>query len=258
MPPYRRYFEPFLGGGALLYLAGVPGSVAGDLYEPLIRLWQLIQADPQRVIAHYELKWAALKEELDGLTAKGIAGSDRIPRYYYDTRDRFNEQTDPLDLSFLMRTCVNGIVRFNDKGHFNNSFHLSRRGMEPERFRTVVEAWHSVIQGVRFVCQDYAETVAMAQKDDFVYFDPPYAGNRQRYTENLDIERFLATLEELTARGVKWALSFDGRRGSKDLTHDIPQTLYKRQLFLASGNSAVNKVLNGPLEQVEESLYLNY
>lgn len=258
MPPYRRYFEPFLGGGAVLYLAAVPGSVAGDLYEPLIRLWQLIQADPEKVAGDYERKWTALNKELDGVDVSKIKRGDGIPKYYYAVRKRFNDKKEPLDLNFLMRTCVNGIVRFNDDGEFNNSFHLSRRGMQPRRFRSFVNSWHSVIQGVDFVCQDYTKTVAMAEKDDFVYFDPPYAGNRQRYIEDLDLDRFFSTLEDLNRRGVKWALSFDGWRGAKDLTHTVPESLFKQQLLLKSGNSAVNKVLNGHVERVEESLYLNY
>ena len=40
--------------------------------------------------------------------------------------------------------------------------------------------------------------------------------------------------------------------------HEVPRSLYKRQLVISSGNSAVNKVLNGPVELVEEALYLNY
>jgi site-specific DNA-methyltransferase (adenine-specific) len=258
MPPYRRYFEPFLGGGALLYLAGVPGSVAGDSYGPLICLWKLIQTDPERVVSDYELKWAALKTELDALNQGELKRGEAIPQTYYLYRRRFNEKKDPLDLNFLMRTCVNGIVRFNDQGEFNNSFHLSRAGMEPRRFRAVVDAWHPVIQGVEFLCCDYAEMVAGAEKEDFVYFDPPYAASHQRYAADLDLERFFGILEMLNARGVKWALSFDGRRGSRDLTHPVDQSLFKRQLSLASGNSPVNKVLNGPIEPVEESLYLNY
>lgn len=258
MPHYQRYIEPFLGGGALLYLAAVPSSIAGDIYEPLIRLWQLIQVEPENVINDYERKWIVLKEELDNVDLDKVQPGDRIPRYYYMIREQFNQTKDPLDLNFIMRTCVNGIVRFNDKGEFNNSFHLSRRGMEPQHFKRIVELWHPVIQGVEFMCQDYIDTLDMAEKSDFVYLDPPYAGNRQRYIKDLDLERFLTALEGLNRRGVKWALSFDGRRGSKNLFHTIPKPIFKRRLLLASGNSAVNKVLNGPIEQVEESLYLNY
>ena len=258
MPRYRRYFEPFLGGGAVLYLAAAPDSVASDLYEPLIRLWQLIQKEPDKVVEDYERKWICLKEELDGVDVDKLKRGNGIPKYYYAVRKQFNEKQGPLDLNFLMRTCVNGIVRFNDDGEFNNSFHLSRRGMEPQRFESIVNSWHSVIQGVHFVCQDYTTTVAMAEKDDLIYFDPPYAGNRQRYIEDLDLNRFFDTLENLNRRGVKWMLSFDGMRGTKDLTHAVPKFLFKQQLLLSSGNSAVNKVLNGPVERVEESLYLNY
>jgi len=258
MPHYRRYIEPFLGGGALLYLAAVPGSIAGDIYEPLIRLWQLIQMDPERVIADYERKWIVLKEELDNIDLDKVHPGDAIPKCYYMIREQFNQTKDPLDLNFIMRTCVNGIVRFNDKGEFNNSFHLSRRGMEPRRFKRIVELWHPVIQDVVFVCKDYIDTLDMAEKDDFVYLDPPYAGNRQRYIKDLDLERFFTALEGLNRRGVKWALSFDGRRGLKDMFHAIPEPLFKRRLLLISGNSAVSKVLNGSIEQVEESLYLNY
>jgi site-specific DNA-methyltransferase (adenine-specific) len=244
MPAYRRYLEPFLGGGALLYLAARPGSVGGDIYSPLMDLWQMVQQEPEAVVDNYARQWTSLQEDL--------------PDYYYLVRDRFNENPTPLDLSFLMRTCVNGIVRFNEDGGFNNSFHLSRKGMEPARFKAVVYAWHKVIQGVRFVCQDYAETISEARKGDFVYFDPPYAGNKQRYTEDLDLNRFFEVLADLNRREVNWALSFDGKRGEKDLTHDVPKDLYMRQLFVTSGNSAVGKVLNGPVEEVQESLYLNY
>lgn len=258
LQPYRRYFEPFLGGGALLYLAARPGSVAGDLYAPLVRFWELVQKDPGKVAADYDHKWTRLQTELDRLPPDGSPPHDGLPRSFYEVRDRFNENHDPLDLSFLMRTCVNGIVRFNDHGGFNNSFHVSRRGMQPGRFARVVEAWHGVLQGVELVCQDYAATTAEAREGDLVYLDPPYAGNRQRYVADLDLDRFFGVLDDLNARQVRWMLSFDGRRGDRDLTHDVPTDLYRRQLYLASGNSAVNKVLNGPIEPVAESLYLNF
>ncbi len=257
-PPYQRYFEPFLGGGAVLFLAATPGSVAGDCHAPLVRLWRRVQADPDEVAADYEDKWTRLQAELDRLGPAAPPPRSGLPRYFYEIRDRFNDRGDPLDLNFLMRTCVNGIARFNDRGEFNNSFHLSRRGMQPGRFARAVQAWHGVLRGVDLVCQDYAETLAQAREGDLVYLDPPYAGNRQRYVADLDLGRFFAVLDDLNSRRVRWVLSFDGRRGDTDLTHDVPDGLYARQLYLSSGNSAVSKVLNGPLERVDESLYLNF
>lgn len=243
IPPYRCYYEPFIGGGAMLYLAGHAGAVAADMYAPLIELWRLLQSRPGEVVADYGAQWQRLQ--------RGVS-------YYYEVRGRFNEQPNPLDLNFLLRTCVNGIVRFNRRGEFNNSYHLSRRGMQPERFAAAVARWMPVIQGVRFECQDYEATVASAGRGDFVYLDPPYAGNYQRYVSDLDIKRFWGVLDGLNSRGVLWALSFDGGRGEHDLTHAVPCELYRRRVLLACGVSAVHKVLNGPLERVQESLYLNY
>lgn len=273
IPPHKRYLEPFLGGGAVLYYAAGEGTVAGDSYGPLIELWQLVQANPDRVIADYRRQWTLLQQELDSLgedwnsaaaPARPRTGTSKtaepalLPQYYYRVRERFNRAPNPLDLNFLLRTCVNGIVRFNAAGRFNNSFHLSRRGMQPDRFANTVAAWVPRLQGVRFVCQDYEVTVADARRGDFVYFDPPYAGNHQRYTQNLDCERLFAVLDALNRREVRWALSFDGRRGNRDLTYAVPKSLYRRQVYLDSGNSAVHKVLNGPVEKVQESLYLNF
>ena len=241
-----------------MYLAAHRGSVAGDIYEPLIELWKLIQADPNLVIETYAAQWAELSKELDGVDVKGMTKGNGIPKIYYEVRDRFNRKPNGLDLNFLTRTCVNGIVRFNEAGKFNNSFHLSRRGMQPARFCSIVRKWAAVLDGVKFVCSDYPELLDKTKKGDFVYLDPPYAGNKQRYIGDLDLSVFFNELENLNRRGVRWALSFDGHRGNKDLTHEIPSGIYKNHLFLSSGNSAVNKVLNGPIEAVKESLYLNY
>ena len=258
MPPHQRYIELFLGGGSVLYLAAAPGAVASDAYAPLIALWRLLQTEPERVVENYSRQWAILNHELNRIAARGLQSTKGVPEYYYTVRDRFNENGDPLDLNFLTRTCVNGIIRFNDRGEFNNSFHLSRRGMTPGRFQQAVETWHPVLQAVAFVCQDYTETLAATVAGDFVYLDPPYAGNRQRYTQDLDPAALFHHLETLNRKGVKWALSFDGKRGCRDLTQPVPESLFARRLFLSSGNSPVNKVLNGPVEPVQESLYLNY
>lgn len=258
IPPFKRYIEPFVGGGAMLYSAAHPEAIAGDLYQPLIELWRMVQSNPHALISDYEKQWLLLNEELDSL-ANNIHESDRrLPEYYYLVRDRFNQLLRPTDLNFIMRTCVNGIVRFNDKGEFNNSFHLSRRGMEPSRFSRIVLDWHQRLDGVHFHCADYRNTLCLAEEGDFVYLDPPYAGSSNRYISDLQTEAFFDELAKLNNRRVKWALSFDGSRGDQSMLHAVPPSLFKRHLMIGSGLSAVNKVLNGPVEDVRESLYLNF
>ncbi len=159
---------------------------------------------------------------------------------------------------FLSRTCVNGLIRFNAKGEFNNSLHHSRPGINPDRLKPIVDSWSERIQGVEFLNADYRITIADASKGDFVYLDPPYLNTKGRYYGGIEFSEFLSCLEDLNMRGVKYALSFDGYRGDKDYSAPIPKELYKRKEMLASGNSAFKKVQDKISEQVYESLYLNY
>lgn len=243
-PNHKRYYEPFLGSGALLYMLGKPGSIGGDVYAPLIAFWEMVRDNAEGLIDDYSSQWAALQADL--------------PAYFYIVRTRFNKSQRPEDLNFLMRTCVNGIVRFSMGGQFNNSFHLSRKGMLPQRFSMIVREWSAHIQGIEFRQGDFQQTTADAKAGDFIYLDPPYAGNKQRYIGDLDVTRFYSVLDDLNRRGVKWALSFDGNRGNTVYDYKLPSELYKQKILLKSGYSAVAKVLNGPIEMVTESLYLNY
>jgi site-specific DNA-methyltransferase (adenine-specific) len=243
-PHFVRYFEPFVGGGALLFMASAHECYASDSYRPLIEFWHLVQSSPQSLIQNYKNEWEQLQSDLPG--------------HFYAVRERFNRNHSPFDLCFLSRTCVNGIIRFNDKGEFNNSFHLSRKGMLPERFEKLVGEWNIRLKSTTFKCMDFDEALVDVKTQDFVYMDPPYVGSTNRYHANLDQDRLLRTLDSLNRRGVRWALSFDGFRGDKDLSEPLPQGLFKRHLLLKAGHSLVKKVLSGDIEEVQESLYLNY
>ena len=258
LPSYDRYIEPFLGGGSMLYLNSRKEAVASDAYSPLIELWKLIQEQPNLVISDYERKWKELDIEYADLQEKRVKNAKGLPKVFYTCRDNFNKTHDPLDLNFIMRTCVNGIVRFNDKGEFNNSFHLSRQGMKPDLFASIVNSWYERIEKVNFRCCDYTETFEMAKKGDVVYLDPPYADSHNRYFKDLDVEFFFKELEKLSRKGVSWVLSFDGSRASREYYDGVPKDLYKRKFAVSNGNSAVSGVLNKKTELVTESLYLNY
>lgn len=259
-PDYDRYIEPFLGGGSMLFLAsGKKQEICGDIYSPLIDLWLLIQNSPDKLVEHYDNLWHLLQEELKILRNNPSSQkTNKQPSVYYEVRDRFNLRPNPLDLNFILRTCVNGIVRFNDKGEFNNSFHLSRNGMKPSTFKNNVQIWSDKIQNTIFVNQDYEETINLANKKDFIYLDPPYLNSSNRYINNLDSERLLKNLEDLNQKGIKWALSFDGSRGDTVYDHCIPRDLYVHKYDISNGISTMNNTLSKKKEYVMESLYTNY
>jgi len=245
-PEAKRYIEPFLGGGALLFYAvdNFQDIIANDIYKPLIEFWNNVKTNPEEVAKRYSNDWEKLQND--------------FPDYFYQIRNRFNAKQNSSDLVFLSRTCTNGIIRFNNKGEFNNSLHVTRRGMKPDKFKDIVYEWSDKIQNVKFVNKDYFELLDVIGKDDFVYMDPPYFNSKNRYISNLDYDKFLLFLEELNKRNAKWALSFDGHRGDEDFTIEMPNNIYKRKILIENGNSSVLKVLSNEIHLVRESLILNF
>ncbi|HHT7647062.1 TPA: DNA adenine methylase [Streptococcus suis] len=240
----RRYMEPFLGGGSVLYNNSSKEALVNDIYSPLIEIWNQVKNNPKSLIERYEYEWLRLQE--------------CFPDYFYTVRERFNSQPNGDDLLFLSRTAVNGIIRFNSKGDFNNSIHLSRRGMKPLTFSRIVMKWNEKLKNTTFYNEDYKIFLEKAEKGDFVYLDPPYANSKNRYIQNINVDELFSTLEILNNKGVFWALSFDGTRGDNDYQYPVPEHLFKRVVLLSNGSSKVSQVLNGKIEKVQEALYLNY
>lgn len=238
------YYEPFLGGGSVMYALNPSKAICGDVCEPLIGLWNMVKNKPQEVIKYYSYEWTRLQK--DGCEV------------YYDIRSRFNEEKSPLDLLFLSRTCVNGLIRFNADGEFNNSFHHTRKGINPARFEKIVLDWNERISNVQFMCGDYRETTITATRDDIIYLDPPYENTKGRYYGTIDYAEFYNYLDNLNQRGIRYVLSFDGIRGDKEYKTGIPNELYVKKFLLPSGNSSFKKVMDKSNEQVYEALYLNW
>lgn len=247
-PKFDRYFEPFLGGGAVLYALleknKTTEAFGNDVCKPLIDFWNVLKKDPKTVLSEYETRWNLLQKE--GHT------------YFYKVRDVFNRDQDPHDLLFLSRTCVNGLIRFNKKGEFNNSLHHTRRGITPERLKQILFNWSNNIQNATFVSDDYQKILSEVKPNDFVYLDPPYFHTNGRYYGKINYNKFLQFLQELNRKNIKYALSFDGKRGEKDYTTQMPKDLYKNHIYIKSGNSSFKKVMDKQNQEVQESLYLNY
>ncbi len=243
--PARRYYEPFIGSGAMLPFRHTEYAVAGDVVKELIDLWNVIRDEPKEVGAEYKKRW-------DKLQAQGHTA-------YYEVRDSFNSTRNPHDLLFLSRTCVNGLIRFNKDGGFNNSLHHSRPGVHPDSLASLIHMWSSIVKKVDFVCQDYRETLSTVQKGDMVFLDPPYIGTKGRYMPDaFSAEDLYDELERLNKIGAYWILTYDGTAGDREYKVSIPAELYETKVGVHTGNSPFTKLMGTSLDAVTESVYLNY
>ena len=202
----KRYIEPFIGGGSMLPFRQIPNAVASDIISELINLWNQIKNNPEQVAHEYQVRWNRLQKEGHSV--------------YYEVRDSFNKTKNEFDFHFLTRTCVNGLIRYNTNGEFNNSMHKNRPGINPKSFRDIILKWSYFIKDVEFRNTDYRNTLADANKNDFVFLDPPYGGTKDRYTKTeFNLSEFYNELERLNSIGAKWILTFDGTAGNRE--HDI-------------------------------------
>lgn len=243
--PAETYYEPFVGGGAMMPFAKSAKGMASDIIPELIDLWNEIKSNPQTVASEYKIRWERLQNE-------GY-------QVFYEIRDEFNKTKNPFDFLFLTRTCLNGMIRYNSAGEFNNSLHLTRPGIDPQRLLIIINQWNNYIRKFNFLNVDYRECLTDVKKGDFVFFDPPYGGTKSRYTQTpFSLDEFYSNLELLNSKGVYWMLTFDGSSGDRKYTFAPPQELYQSTFKIKTGKSAFRKVIDKVQEDVLESVYLNY
>lgn len=239
------YYEPFVGGGAVLYRL-LSSSVivnrirCSDICEPLIGIWNLIKSQPRKLTEHYEANWNQLRQ--DG------------KRCYSEIRDRFNSTGNPCDFFFLLRTCRKGLVRFNRRGEFTSGFHHGRDGMKPAMVRSILTDWHRKLSGcdVEFAVQDYAQVRSRA--GDWLYLDPPYdIKSAEIYSGPIDLPDFYRWLR-LQRAG--YAISLNGFVGGEDRTVDVPHDLFHDHIQIEAEAGATH-LLNGKgSPTITDSLYI--
>lgn len=241
----NTYFEPFVGGGAMLPFRNIKNGIASDIIPELVDLWKAIKNEPEQTAFEYQIRWEKLQKEGH--------------QVYYEIRDKFNETKNCFDFLFLTRTCVNGLIRYNEKGEFNNSFHLTRPGINPKTLKEIILKWNYYLKDVEFYNLDYAEVLANVKKGDFVFLDPPYGGTKDRYTKiDFDLEKFYSELDRLNTIGAKWILTFDGNAGNREYDYELPKEIYKHKVFIKTGNSPFTKMMKTTIDAVYESVYLNF
>lgn len=248
---YDIYYEPFCGGCSVLFyiLNNCPQRfkhfICSDINEHLIELYLTIKDSPEDVFNSYNDMWHTLNADDD---------IDRKRDYFNSVRAEFNKTHNPLLFFFIMRTTTNGMPRYNKSGEFNNSFHVTRNGMQPNMLRKIIYTWSSLLKkyDVQFVSCSYDNF--RGSEKDLMYFDPPYFNTKGMYYGAIDYDRFWEYLNTLVC---DYLLSFNGTAGVKNNVVDIPTHLYNKHILVPSGNSSFRRVVGISNDtHVCESLYI--
>ena len=245
------YYEPFCGGasvlmGLLLSEIKCEKYICSDINKGLIDLWNMIKDNPLVVSETYSQLWHELNDEDDD--------KDRKRSYFNMVRERYNQYYNPTDFMFIMRTTTNGMPRYNAKGEFNNSFHITRNGINPKKLTKIIFEWSDILNknNVQFVCCDYK--MLKPKQNDFVYLDPPYANTKGMYYGSLDNKQLFDWLRKCES---KYIMSFDGISGDVDNTYSVPKDIYSEHKYILSGNSSFKRTIGKSNDSiVYESLYI--
>lgn len=160
---YKTYYEPFVGGGALLFALQQRQVVINDSNIELINCYRIVKDAVEELIL-------ALNQHYNN------------EEHYYAVRDwdrspAFSEMSlveRAARIIYLNKTCYNGLFRVNSQGQFNVPF---GRYADPNIVDAgVLRAASSYLRNsdITILNTDFAHTVNCAKAGDFVYFDPPY------------------------------------------------------------------------------------
>lgn len=205
---YNTYYEPFVGGGALLFELIPKKAVINDSNHELMNVYE--------VLSDYEL-FIKLCKELN------IHERRHSEEYYYKIRDldrdtkKFEKLTNYEKAArtiYLNKSCFNGLYRVNSKGLFNVPFNKKERVSTYDAENLLLIHTYLVNNDVKMMSIDFDICVKECKKNDFVYFDPPYDtlnNSFTSYTEEgfgkKDQERLANVFKELDKKGVKVMLS---------------------------------------------------
>lgn len=250
---FSRYFEPFLGSGAVLATLAPEYGIGSDAFKPLIGIFQILKDDPRLLVEFYSENY-----ELIGRFGKENA--------YAMIRDSYNKNPNSKDLLFLSRACYGGVVRFRKVDGYMSTPCGIHSPISPESFSHRVGLWHERTRNSEFIHADYKEIFDSAKRNDLIYCDPPYIDSQAILygAQQFSIYELYECIEKAKARGVFVALSIDGSKKSGSRVIDIrhSETLFPSEIPILNGRSMLKRfqMTGQTLEKeiVTERLLLTY
>lgn len=201
-----RYFEPFIGGGAVFFSLQPKHAVINDFNIELVNTYRVIRDNPDELI-----------EELSRHK------NDSEYFYYLRNLDRDIESFKKLSdiqrasrIIYLNKTCYNGLYRVNNAGEFNVPYggYKNPNIVNAPVIKAVSKFLNK--EDIQILNGDYEAALTTVDTKSFVYLDPPYhpiaqSSNFTGYIQggwNAEEQiRLRDICNKLTQNGIKFLLS---------------------------------------------------
>ena len=162
---YNRYFEPFVGGGALFFDLAPKDAVINDFNAELINCYQQIKDNPQELIEILKVHQEYNSKEYY-LDLRSVDRDERI--------DMMSEVQRAARILYMLRVDFNGLYRVNSKNQFNVPYgRYKNPKIVDENLVSAISTYLNNNQ-IEIKKGDFEKAVLDVQPGDFVYFDPPY------------------------------------------------------------------------------------
>ena len=175
-PRIKKYCEPFVGGGAVLFdvlqKCNPEEVLINDINAELINTYFQIKNNCGNLIQKlFEIQNRYKNQTLE-----------ENKKLFYEKRNRYNElkvngnDAENLEKAalfiFLNKTCFNGLYRVNKKCEFNVPFNNAKNPLicDEENLKSCSE----LLQNAQMKVGDYSNCKNFIDSETFVYLDPPY------------------------------------------------------------------------------------
>jgi DNA adenine methylase len=239
---YNRFFEPFVGGGALFFKVKPEYGYVSDINPDLINLYEVVQNNVQELIENLK------KHKNNEKYFYELRSADRTEEYRYWTKVEKASR-----LIYMNKTCFNGLYRMNSDGHFNVPFGFYKNPNILDEDNLI--ACSTLLRKTEIALASFEAVEKKARKGDFVYFDPPYvplnktSSFTKYYKDDFDLDAQFALRElcdRLTKRGVHFMLSNSYTETVKDLYKSYNVKIVKANRAInckADGRGKINELI---------------
>lgn len=239
---YNRFFEPFVGGGALFFKIKPEYGYISDINPDLINLYEVVQNNVEELIDNLK------KHQNNEKYFYKLRSVDRTQDY-----KRWSNIEKASRLLYLNKTCFNGLYRMNSDGHFNVPFGFYKNPNIVDEDNLI--ACSTLLKKTEIALSSFEEVGKKARKNDFVYFDPPYvplnktSSFTKYYKDDFDLDAQFSLRElcdKLDERGVHFMLSNSYTETVKDLYKNYNVKTVKANRAInckADGRGKINELI---------------